>query len=139
MIPETAAAERIAAAISPHLSPAWLTERCVRDLSMKIVAHRDFIRGVFDELDDNPEKLPGRDIVLQQQRTADLSDPEWVDEQIYEAQRVLDDLVALRTRIRRGHVDNYDPDAIGEREDDARVSQARADEKAATGMPRIAS
>lgn len=134
-IPETRAAERIAAAIAPHLHPAWLTERFFCDIAGKVVAHRDFIRGVFAELDADPGCLPERGDVLRRQSIAQTEDADFFLEQAHYHLRGYREACGVLSKM-GVHRDLYDPQERADREDDRRVSQVLADDEATTGMPR---
>ena len=128
MIPETAAAERIASMIGEYLSPTWLTDTCLKTIGAKVVAHRMTIRSVFDELDADPARIPDRDVVLRQQATSTLTDAEALDEDIHLLQRELADKRAMRARI--GSLPEYDPDEVAADRADVRAREQAQDEAA---------
>jgi hypothetical protein len=138
LLPESVAAERIAAAVSPHLSPAWLTERCIRDLCLKLVAHRDFVRAVFDELDADAKRIGDRGEVLKQQATSSLSDEDAILERLHHLRSEESYLNACLTAMGSRYAPKLrDEDERAAQEDTDRISAERASEKAVAGAPRV--
>lgn len=138
-IPEVAAAERIASVVSTHLQPAWLTDRALRDIGMKVVAHRQFVRGVFDELDQDPKRLRERESVRKQQRDATNADAsDWFLEQLaYHLHAAEECRVVLRSMP--VHRDLYERDEVDADREDARERERRQDEAARDAAPKVAS
>lgn len=139
LIPETKAAERLAAAIGSHLQPAWFTTAALVAVCKKVIAHRGFFRGVFDELDATPGRIGERDVVLRQQSTQQLSDPDYWAEHVHHLRRELTDAEAILERVKAGTIADFDPDARDRDREDDRERVARQDEAASAGAPRIAS
>jgi hypothetical protein len=138
LLPESVAAERIAAAVSPHLSPAWLTERCIRDLCLKIVSHRDFVRAVFDELDQDPKRIGDRGDLLKQQATASMSDEDAILERLHHLRSEESYLNACLTAMGSVYAPSLvDRDEVAADADDRRLSEEAAAERAVAGAPRV--
>lgn len=135
---ERIAAERIGRVISKHLDPGhWHTPRFWTEVGAKSIAHRGYIRGVFDELDADPRRIgAGNEPQRRQQQTARLDDADFWAEHVGHLRRELVDAEAIWERVKAGHVDRYDPDTRAADEDDARVSRERADAAAATAVPK---
>lgn len=130
MIPETEAASRIASVLGEHLDPRWLTDQAMQAISSKVVAHRGFIRSVFDSLDANPRRLPERDVLLRQDATAQLDSAEWWGEHLHHLERECADARAIYERVKAGTLAEFDPDERDADRADAKAREVAQDEAA---------
>lgn len=134
MIPERDAAVRLASAVGEYLDPRWLTDACLVDVMGKVVARRDLVRQVFDELDADPGKLPLPVIQRKQQRDLTLDDQDaWLEEL-----REAEDRAGFARYVLRAmsspHVDRYDPDEVAADRQDRQDTQTAHDEAADAPM-----
>lgn len=137
-IPEVATARKLAEVVARYLDPKWLTPACLEQVMGKVVAHRGVFRTAFDDLDADPKRLPDDDFRLQQQATPNLDDVDWWREHVHHLKAEYDEAATTLRRVIASRTEPlFDRDEAGADEDDRRISQARADEKAADAAPGI--
>jgi hypothetical protein len=136
-IPERQAAERIGSLISQHANIP-LTEHAWTEIGGKVVASRAVIRSEFDSLDVDPARLPERDVVLSQQRSNDVESVVWWEEHAHHLRREYEDALAVLERVKAGTLSQLvDRDEVAADEDDRRLSDEAAADKAVAGAPRV--
>lgn len=137
MLPETHAAQRLALICQRtddlHTLKLWEQVGC------KLVADRDTVRQILDELDSDPSKLPLSQGVLRRQQTNRLDDADVFDEAAYYAQQEADANRVMAAAARRGHRDGYDPDERDADRDASREREAAQDQAAQENAPKVAS
>lgn len=139
MIPEHDAAARIAQVIAEHLDrPRWITDEGIQVLAAKVVAHRGFIRGVFESLDAHPKRLPERDVVLRQEAYAQVDSVTFWEEHTAHLKREYEDSARILENARAGTLSQLvDRDERGADEDDRRLADEAASEKAIDAAPKV--
>lgn len=135
-VPEVDAAERIANMVAAWLEPAWLTDDCLRAVAGKLVAHRDAVRGVFDALDADPQRLPLPRVERRQQRVADLDDQDAWLEELREAEDRAGYARGVLRALSSPHIDRYSRDDVDQARQDQRDNEQAHDEHAAENAPR---
>lgn len=108
-----------------------LSERYRLRQAGRILAERGWFVTVFGEI--APE---GSRVLLQQQQVSHYSDEDAVLERLHELRAEEALLYGYLRDMKSVYADGYDPDRLGEREDDRRLSQEARDEKAANDAPR---
>lgn len=138
VLPEVAAATRIAKMLGRYITPGEFSEASLQSLAGRVVAHRHVLVPLFEQVDADPARLGPKGIQLRQQPVSEQSDEDFfLGEAAYHKagyEHAMAALAGMQSVYARSLAD---PDERGADEDDRRISQERADDDARGGAPRL--
>ena len=108
------------------------SEQFYDGLAKRLVANALLVRGYLKPC------VADERVVLRQQQPARYTDEDDILERLAYLKTETDLLYGYLHAMGSVYARDFDPDSRGERDDDRRISQERADEQAAAGMPRTA-